>query len=82
MSESDELRSATAALAAQILALLPQARPALGEARFAEIASRAGQIRQEALRGVNDKSLVEDTPWLDQTIAELLGLAGGETSGS
>ena len=76
MSVSDELPSAVAALSAQIFSLLPQARPGLGEARHADIASRAGQIRQEALRGVNHKTLVEDKAWLDAVLAELLGLVG------
>jgi hypothetical protein len=77
VTESQRLREAVAALATQVDALLPQARGALGEARFAEIAGRTGQIRQEALRGVNDKTLVEDQVWLDQTLAELLGAVGG-----
>jgi hypothetical protein len=81
MSESagtpSDVASACAALAAQVFELLPQARPGLSEARYAEIAARAGQIRQEALRGVNDKTLVEDKPWLDQTIADLLGVING-----
>lgn len=76
MTESQDVREAVAALAAQVDALLPQARAALGEARFAEIAARSGQIRGEARRGVNDKTLAEDQVWLDQTIAELLGAAG------
>jgi hypothetical protein len=74
MSEPDDVARAVAALAAQVEALLPQARAGLGEARFAEIAGRTGQIRQEALRGVNDKTLVEDQAWLDLTLAELLGV--------
>ena len=73
---SEDLRAAVAAVAAQIGDLLPQARAALGEARFAEIAGRTGQIRQEALRGVNDKTLAEDKVWLDRMLAELLGAAG------
>lgn len=77
MAESKDVRDAVAALAAQVEALLPQARAGLGEARFAEIAGRTGQIRQEALRGLNDKSLVEDQVWLDGTLAELLGVVGG-----
>jgi hypothetical protein len=77
VAESQDVRDAVAALAAQVDALLPQARDALGEARFAEIAGRNGQIRQEALRGVNQKSLVENQVWLDRTIAELLGAVGG-----
>jgi hypothetical protein len=62
------------ALSGQIMALLPQARPALGEARYAEMAGRTAQIRQEARRGVNAKTLVESKIWLDQALAELLGL--------
>jgi len=77
LAESQDVGDAVAALAAQVDALLPQARGALGEARFAEIASRNGQIRQEALRGVNEKSLAENQVWLDRTIAELLGAVGG-----
>ena len=74
VDESESIRTTIGALTAQIGSLLPQARAVLGEARFAEIAGRAGQIRQEALRGVNDKTLAEDMVWLDRTLAELLGL--------
>jgi hypothetical protein len=76
MTESQDLRSAIIALAGQVEALLPQARSALGEARFIEMVSRNGQIRQEALRGVNDKTLIEDQAWLDQALADLLGVVG------
>jgi hypothetical protein len=65
------------ALADQVSALLPQARPRLGEARFAELAGRTSQIRQEALRGINAKTLLEDKVWLDEMLAELLGVLAG-----
>jgi hypothetical protein len=76
---SGETQTVVKALTGQIQALLPQARAALGEARHAEIAGRNGQIRQEALRGVNDKTLVEDKAWLDQTLSDLLGLVREKT---
>jgi hypothetical protein len=77
VAESQDVRDAVAALAAQVDALLPQARGALGESRSAEIAGRIGQIRQEALRGVNQESLAENQVWLDRMVAELLGAVGG-----
>ena len=70
----DETRVVVTALTGQIQALLPQARPAIGEARYAELAGRTGQIRQEAARGANELTLIEDKAWLDQVLAELLGL--------
>lgn len=54
-----------------------QARTALGEAAYAEVAARTGQIRHEALRGVNDKTLLEGKVWLDGALARLLGLVTG-----
>jgi hypothetical protein len=68
------LQAVVMALAEQVAVLLPQARACLGEARFAGLAGRTGQIHHEALRGVNDKTLLEDKVWLDETLAELLGL--------
>lgn len=70
----DETRVVVTALTGQIQALLPQARPALGEARYAELAGRTGQIRREAGRGANELTLIEAKAWLDQVLAELLGL--------
>jgi len=69
-----DLQAAVVGLAGQVEALLPQARQTLGEQRFAELAGRTGQIRQEALRGINEKTLLEDRVWLDQSLAELLGV--------
>ena len=76
MDEAGELQRVIVALTDQIGALLPQARSRVGEAKFAEIAGRVGQIRHEALRGLNDKILLEDKVWLDQALAELLGVVG------
>lgn len=76
MGEPGELQQVIVALADQIDALLPQARAKLGEAGFAELAGRTGQIRHEAVRGLNDKTLLEDKAWIDQTLAKLLGLVG------
>ena len=47
------------------------------EAAYAEVAARTGQIRHEALRGVNDKTLLEGKVWLDGALARLLGLVTG-----
>jgi hypothetical protein len=68
-----DIQAVVEALAAQLEELIRQARPSLGEARFAELAARAGQIRQEARRGVNGKTLLEDKVWLDEKLGELLG---------
>ena len=74
MATTSDSQAVVTALAGQIQALLPQVRAALGEARYAELAGRTGQIRQEAARGANELTLVEDKEWLDQVLAELLGL--------
>jgi hypothetical protein len=62
------------ALADQVSAMLPEARPRLGEAGYAELAGRTGQIRRAALLEVNETALLEDKVWLDRTLATLLGL--------
>lgn len=69
----EDIQTVVEALATQLEELIRQQRPSLGEARFAELAARAGQIRQEARRGVNGKTLLEDKVWLDEKVAELLG---------
>ena len=80
MDEPDEMQRVVIALTDQIEALLPQARDRLGEPGFAKVAGRTSQIRHEALRGVNDKTLLEDKVWLDQKLAELLGLVTARPS--
>ena len=82
MDPSEDISAVVSALCDQVGALLPQARARLGEARHAEIAGRTDQIRHEASRRINAKTLVEDKAWLDQTLAQLLGLVeeGGRPS--
>jgi hypothetical protein len=70
---NEEMQAVVEALAAQLEALISQARASLGEARFAALAARVGQIRQEARRGINGKTLLEDKVWLDEKLAELIG---------
>jgi hypothetical protein len=69
----EDMQAVVEALAIQLEALIRQARTSLGEALFAALSARVGQIRQEGRRGVNGKTLLEDKVWLDEKLAELLG---------